>query len=102
MPDSSGLAEWEKNGFGITNNDAVATLMEVWRFPFETVKASGEHFALAERHLPLTQQLNLAANMADKIGYDLPGESGYGLETDEVHRKAGVKLRDAKPFMDRA
>jgi len=24
------------------------------------------------------------------------------LETEEVYRKAGVKMRDAKPFIDRA
>ena len=40
--------------------------------------------------------------MADKIGYGLPGETGYWLETDEVYRKAGVTMRDMKPYIDRA
>jgi HD-like signal output (HDOD) protein len=64
--------------------------------------APGERFAAASRHLPLAHLLNLAANMVDKIGYGLPGETGYWLETDEVYRKAGVKMRDAKPYIDRA
>ncbi len=100
--ESVGVAEWEKNVFGLTSNEAAATIMKAWRFPFETVKAIGEHYAPAGRHLPLTHLLNLAANMADRIGYGLPGETGYWLETDEVYRKAGVKMRDAKPYIDRA
>lgn len=101
-PEPMGLAEWERTVLGFTNNEAAATIMKAWRFPHETVKAISEHYAPAGRHLPLTHLLNLAANMADKIGYGLPGESGYWLETDEVYRRAGVKLRDAKPYIDRA
>jgi HD-like signal output (HDOD) protein len=102
LPEPVGVAEWEKSIFGLTNTEAAATIMKAWRFPSETAKAIGEHYAPAGRHLPLTHLLNLAANMADKIGYGLPGETGYWLETDEVYRKAGVKMRDAKPYIDRA
>ena len=101
-PEPMALADWERGAFGITNNEAAATIMKAWRFPHETVKAISEHYAPAGRHLPLTHLLNLAANMADKIGYGLPGESGYWLETEEVFLKAGVTLHDAKPFIDRA
>jgi HD-like signal output (HDOD) protein len=101
-PEPVALSDWEKSAFGITNSEAAATIMKSWRFPHETVKAISEHYAPAGRHLPLTHLLNLAANMADKIGYGLPGEEGYWLETEEVYRKAGVKMRDAKPFIDRA
>jgi HD-like signal output (HDOD) protein len=97
-----GLAFWERAVFGMTNGEAATTIMNSWRFPHETVKSIGEHYAPAGRHLPLTHLLNLAANMADKIGYGLPGENCYWLDTDEVYRKAGVKIRDAKPFIDRA
>ena len=97
-----GIGEWERGVFGFTNNEAAATIMKAWRFPYETVKAIGEHYAPAGRHLPLTHLLNLAANMAEKIGFGLPGETGYWLETDEVFRKAGVKPREAKPYIDRA
>ena len=96
------MAEWERNVFGMTNGEAAKTIMNSWRFPGETVKAIGEHYAPAGRHLPLTHLLNLAANIAEKIGYGLPGETCYWLETEEVYRKAGVNLRDAKPFIDRA
>jgi HD-like signal output (HDOD) protein len=102
LPEPMAVSDWEKSVFGITNNEAAATIMKSWRFPHETVKAISEHYAPAGRHLPLTHLLNLAANMADKIGYGLPGEEGYWLETEEVYRKAGVKMRDAKPFIDRA
>ena len=101
-PEPVALADWERGAFGLSNNEAAATILKAWRFPHETVKAISEHYAPAGRHLPLTHLLNLAANMADKIGYGLPGESGYWLETDEVFLKAGVTLRDAKPFIDRA
>ena len=97
-----GVAEWERTVFGMTNGEAAKTIMNSWRFPGETVKAIGEHYAPAGRHLPLTHLLNLAANIAEKIGYGLPGETCYWLETEEVYRKAGVNLRDAKPFIDRA
>lgn len=97
-----GVAEWERNVFGMTNGEAAKTIMNSWRFPGETVKVIGEHYAPAGRHLPLTHLLNLAANIAEKIGYGLPGETCYWLETEEVYRKAGVNLRDAKPFIDRA
>jgi HD-like signal output (HDOD) protein len=97
-----GLAFWERAVFGMTNGEAATTIMNSWRFPHETVKSIGEHYAPAGRHLPLTHLLNLAANMADKIGYGLPGENCFWLDTDEVYRKAGVKIRDAKPFIDRA
>jgi HD-like signal output (HDOD) protein len=97
-----GLAFWERAVFGMTNVEAATTILNSWRFPHETVKSISEHYAPAGRHLPYTHLLNLAANMADKIGYGLPGESGYWLETDEVYRKAGVEMREAKPFIDRA
>jgi len=97
-----GLAFWERAVFGMTNGEAATTIMNAWRFPHETVKSIGEHYAPAGRHLPFTHLLNLAANMADKIGYGLPGETCYWLDTDEVYRKAGVKMREAKPFIDRA
>ena len=100
--ESTGLAHWERVVFGLTNNEAAVSILKAWRFPHETVKAIGEHYAPAGRHLPLTHLLNLAANMAEKIGYGLPGETAYWLETDEVYRKSGVKLRDAKPYIDRA
>lgn len=72
-----GVAEWERTVFGMTNGEAAKTIMSSWRFPTETVKAIGEHFAPAGRHLPLTHLHNLAANLADKIGYGLPGETCY-------------------------
>ena len=100
--DKPGVADWERGAFGLTNTDAAALIMKAWRFPHETVKSIGEHYAPAGKHLPLTHLLNLAANMAETIGYGLPGETGYWLDTEEVYRKAGVTPRTAKPYIDRA
>jgi hypothetical protein len=40
--------------------------------------------------------------MAEKVGYGLPGETGYWLETEEVYRKIGVDPSHSKRHTDRA
>ena len=42
-----GLAFWERAVFGMTNGEAATTIMNSWRFPHETVKSIGEHYAPA-------------------------------------------------------
>ncbi len=96
------LVTWEKNTFGLTGNEATAAILREWHFPHEIPKAIAEHFHAAGRNHPLTHLLNLAACMADKLDYGLPGESGYWLETDEVYHKSGVDPRNSKRYIDRA
>jgi len=88
-PEPLALSDWEKSVFGITNSEAAATIMKSWRFPHETVKAISEHYAPAGRHLPLTHLLNLAANMADKIGYGLPEKRAIGWKPKKFTAKPG-------------
>jgi HD-like signal output (HDOD) protein len=99
---SPDLLLWEKNAFDTTSNEATAAILQHWHFPHEISKAITEHYAPAGRNHPLTHLLNLAAHMADKLGYGLPGETPYWLETDEVYQKSGVDPRDSKRYIDRA
>lgn len=99
---SPDLAVWEDLTFGTTSNAATFVILEHWHFPREITLAIGEHYAPAGRTHPLTHLLNLAAHMADKLGYGLPGESRYWLETEEVYRKSGLDPRQSKRFIDRA
>lgn len=96
------LVAWETRTFGLSSNEATAAILEQWHFPHEVSKAIAEHFAPAGRNHPFTHLLNLAAHLADKLGYGLPGETGYWLTTDEVYRKSGVDPRDSKRSVDRA
>lgn len=96
------LAAWEKATFGLGSNEATAAILTHWHFPHEIPKAIAEHYGAAGRNHPLTHLLNLAAQLADKLGYGLPGETRYWLETDEVYRKSGVDPRHSKRYIDRA
>jgi HD-like signal output (HDOD) protein len=96
------LTVWETHQFGRTGNDATAAILHQWHFPHEISKAIAEHHCAAGRSHPLTHLLNLAAGTAEKLGYGLPGESIYWLETEEVYRKSGVDPRDSKGAIDRA
>lgn len=96
------LVEWEKHAFGLISNEATAAILQQWHFPHEISKAIAEHYYAAGRSHPLTHLLNLAANMADKLGYGLPGEAAYWLDTDEVYRKSGLDARNSKRYIDRA
>lgn len=96
------LVEWETGSFGTTSCAATAVILHHWHFPHEIPQAIAEHYTPAGRSHPLTHLLNLAANMADKLGYGLPGESRYWLETDEIYRKSGLDPRHSKRFIDRA
>jgi len=96
------LLSWEKHVFGVISNDATAAILKQWHFPHEISKAIAEHYQAAGRNHPLTHLLNLAAHMADKLGYGLPGETSYWLDTDEVYRKSGLDPRQSKRHVDRA
>ncbi len=100
--DISGLVGWEKHTFGLTSNEATAAILKQWHFPHEVSQAIAEHYAAAGRSHPLTHLLNLAAHLAEKLGYGLPGESAYWLDTEEVYRKSGVDPLDSKRYIDRA
>ncbi len=100
-PDAD-LLMWERHAFGITGNEATAAILEHWHFPHEISKAIAEHYHPAGRNHPLTHLLNLAAQLADKLGYGLPGESRYWLTTDEVFRKSGLEAAAMKRHVDRA
>lgn len=99
---SGGLAAWEEAMFGLTNAAATATILTAWHFPHEIPKAIAEHTAPKGRNLPFTHLLHLAARLADQLGYDLPGERGLWIDTDEIYAKSGVDPRATKRPIDRA
>lgn len=96
------LAEWEERTFGQTGNAASAVVLRAWQVPHEIPQAIAEHYSPAGRSHPLTHLLHLAAGLADKLGYGLPGEAVYWTETEEVTRKAGVDPRGEKRRIDQA
>jgi len=103
QPDSdSSLVAWEKHTFGTTSNEAAAAILQQWRFPQEVSEAISGHYWAAGLDHPLTNLLNLAANMVEKLGYGLPGESVYWIEAEELYLSSGIKRRDTQHHIDRA
>jgi HD-like signal output (HDOD) protein len=98
----SDLVIWEKHAFGISGNDATAAILRNWNFPPEIPGTIAAHFAPSDTRGRLTPLLNVAAGLADKLGYGLPGERRYWRETDEVYRAAGIDPHEIKRFVDRA
>ena len=100
--EETGVAEWERSAFGITNTEAASIILKAWRFPSEVVVAIGDHYAPQGHHMPLTHLLHLAAGMASMLGHGLPGESGYWHESEEIYRKSGLDPREASSIIDHA
>jgi len=96
------LGVWETNAFGITSPQATAMILEGWHFPGEIPRAIRDHRCPVGRHLPFIHLLHIAARMADKLGYGLPCESAYWVDSEESWRKAGVDPRDTQRHVDRA
>jgi HD-like signal output (HDOD) protein len=100
LSDDLGIAQLEMEVFGITGNEAGAGVLESWRFPHEFTAAIRDHYAPAGLHLPLTHLLNLAASVADILGYGIEGEWRYWLDSDEVYHKAGLDPKRANSIID--
>lgn len=102
LTDEMRLADWEQIVFGATSNDAAATVLTSWRFPSEFISAITDHYTPDNRNLPLAHLLNLAASMADILGYGLDGEWRYWLDSEQVYHKAGLDPREANLIIDHA
>jgi HD-like signal output (HDOD) protein len=96
------ILEWESSVFGLTSNEAAATIMNAWRFPPEIVAAISDHVAPEEHHTPLTHMLHLAAGMADLLGHGLPGESTYWNDSEPTFRRAGLDPIIANRIIDQS
>lgn len=84
------LHAWELDHFGRSNPEVAEIVLQNWHFPHETRAAIRHHLAPAGRHLPLTHLLHLAAALAEKGGYGLPGETGAWTMAEETFAKAGL------------
>lgn len=100
--EETGIAEWERSVFGLTNTETAVMILKAWRFPNEITVAIGDHYAPEGHHMPLTHLLHLAAGMAQLLGHGLPGESGYWHDSEEVYRKAGLDPVAANQIIDHA
>jgi len=96
------LLQWEKHSLGITANEATAIILQQWHFPREIARAIAEHFQPESGSHLLAHLLNFAAGTADRLGYGLPGEKRYWLETEEAGRNAGADSRDRERHVERA
>lgn len=99
------LASWERQAFGRTSNQAAAAILKEWHFPVEVTQAIEEHYDPAAHHHPLAGLLNLAAHLADNLGFGLPGESRYWCEPAHSaaagfgpHHLGGVTARAVSAF----
>lgn len=96
------LVQWEKHVFGISANEATAIILRHWHFPRGICEAIAEHFVSAGRTHKLTHLLNLAAGIADQLGYGLPGEKRYWIETEQSYQSCGIDSSTGQNYIDRA
>lgn len=80
---------WEKDTFGLTGNQAAAAILREWKFPPAVVQAVEGHYDPAVPEHPLAMLLNLAAGLADQLGFGLPGEARYWREPAQAAEAAG-------------
>lgn len=96
------LVAWEKHTFGLTSNQATASILKEWNFPDVVVQAINEHYAPDASVRPLAGLLNLAAYLADKLGHGLSGESAYWLDPAGSACASGLGPRHLERATERA
>lgn len=84
------LVAWEKHNFGVAGNEATASILHHWRFPDELSASIAEHYLPDQSSPVLAHLLNLAASIADRLNYGLPGEHRYWSESPAHYERAGV------------
>lgn len=73
-----GLADWEMAYLGITNCEAASVILRAWRFPADVVAGIRDHYLIGAKPAgKLAHLLNVAASVAARCGFGLPGESDY-------------------------
>lgn len=100
--DTLTLIGWEKHTFGRASNQATAAILQEWHFPAAVTEAIAGHYVPVAASRPLAGLLNLAAQLADKRGHGLPGESAYWLEPAGLARTAGLNTRQIDRATDHA
>lgn len=93
---------WETERFGLTNLETSQVILAAWNFPDEAIKAIGDHYRPAGKHLPLSHLLNLAAGATEFLGCGLPGESLYWEPSLESYAKAGTNATGLQLAIERA
>jgi HD-like signal output (HDOD) protein len=94
---------WERTAFGLTNPDAITTILDEWRFAPELVSALEGHLlangtGLSDR---MACVLNLAGSIVAEAGLALPGDArawvptpqkffATGLDAEQLREIAGV------------
>ncbi len=98
------LGLWECETVGMSNCEASAFILHEWRFPVGIVSAIGYHYSpeQASTDPKMASLLNLAAGVAERLGFGLPGERDYwGLEAEKL-ASAGVGEEDLNSASDKA
>jgi HD-like signal output (HDOD) protein len=99
---SLSLVGWEKSTFGVTSNQATAAILTEWHFPAAVAQAIAGHYDPNAHEPSLAGLLNLAAQLAEKQGHGLPGESTYWRDPAELTRTAGLSPRQIERATERA
>jgi HD-like signal output (HDOD) protein len=86
------LGEWESRSFGCDNPSVASLLLKEWNFPEDTCAAVLRHYHPESG--PVAGQeaflLNASLRVASELGFELPGESGYGAPTAEKSTLTGL------------
>jgi HD-like signal output (HDOD) protein len=86
------IEDWERSMAGFTGCEAGAFVLNEWRFPPEIAAAIGCHY-FPEIQVPdsrIASLLNLAAGMANELGFGLSGEETYWVQTQERWTASGI------------
>jgi HD-like signal output (HDOD) protein len=100
--EDTGIIEWERSVFGITNNEAGAMILKEWRFPAGMGTAVKGHYVPDADASPIAHLLHVAACMAQRLGHGMPGEAQYWNDSDEVYKRAGLDPKRASAIIDHA
>jgi HD-like signal output (HDOD) protein len=83
---------WEKAMAGFTSCEAGAFVLNEWRFPHDIADAIGCHYD-PETLVPdsrIASLLNLAAGMAEELGFGLTGEETYWVQNQGRWEASGI------------
>lgn len=92
------VAEWERRHWGTDSWSVAAHILRHWQLPAEVVVAIEHHDDPAGREEPVVHLLHLAAAVAARDGYGLPGEQPQAVagtmaaaRISEAHFSSGVQ-----------
>jgi HD-like signal output (HDOD) protein len=81
------LQDWERRTWGCANPDIAGRILEMWKFPTDTIQAVRCQYEPSSDH-PFSMLLHAAAAAAETRGFSLPGEQAYWID----HRRELIGL----------